>query len=228
MSKRGWGALAIILGVGFSTLPNTVQSIDSGPPLQLTPGAIQESPLSQQMLGEAKEGPVSLFGIRIGTPINITPKYVFVQEDESALRYILRNPTNPEYLIQSVNISKRSHIVVSVEGRTPSGPMNVCRRMLSETLTQLPSRYPRLKDRIEDDVGGTTMHLLSMERAGCSFTERITGMAPLRVPCSSSFVLYCESQSNAFIMQASDTEYTHLAREEAKESAMAPSRNHLD
>jgi hypothetical protein len=97
--------------------------------------------------------------------------------------------------------------------------------MLSETITQLTARYPNLKDRVEDV--GTPTHLLSMDRAGCSYNVTAGGTS-LQVPCSSSFMLYCERDSNAFIIEASDTGYSELARREAKSVARTPARNHLD
>ena len=68
---------------------------------------------------QSQNGPVSLFGIRIGTRLPDSRDYVFVQEDESTLRYILRNTTSPEYLIQAVNISKQSR-VVTIDNRQAS------------------------------------------------------------------------------------------------------------
>jgi hypothetical protein len=175
---------------------------------------------------QAQNGPVSLFGIQIGTPLPDSREYVFVQEDESTLHYILRNTTNPEYLIQGVNISKRSRVVTSVDGRTPTGPVNGCQRMLSETITQLSGRYPALQERV-DDAAGTQWHLLSMNRLGCFLNVQVERTS-LRVPCSSSFLLHCEHLSNAFVIEASDTEFSDLAKQEAGAVARTPKRNHLD
>jgi hypothetical protein len=204
MSKQVWREFGTIgLGVLFLTSLSVAQPID-----------------------QAQNDPVSLFGIRIGTRLPESREYGFIEEDESTLRYGLRNTTNPEYLIQTVNISKQTRVIVSIQGRTPTGPANICQRILSETIAQLHSRYSALRDRV-DDVDGTETHLLSMDRPGCSLSVQLTGTS-LRVPCSSSFLLYCERQSNAFIIQASDTQYTDLARQEAGALARTPKRNHLD
>jgi len=174
----------------------------------------------------AQEGPVSLFGLSIGSPFKDGKDYVFVQEDRDTLRYIRRTSTNPEYLLQGVAISKQSHVVTKIDGRTASGSLNVCQRVLSETSTQLTARYPRLQERV-DDVGGTSWHLLAMNRAGCSFNVN-AGNTSLAVPCSSSFMLHCERDSNAFVIEASDTWFSELAQSEAKSRARSPARNHLD
>jgi hypothetical protein len=113
-----------------------------------------------------------------------------------------------------------------IDGRTATGPINVCHRMLLETSTQLKSRYPELKERI-DEVDGTTWHLLSKERTGCFFNENVARTS-LHIPCSSSFLLRCKRLSNAFVIEASDTEYSKLARDEAEAIAHMPKRNHAD
>src|ERR1700722_13377880 len=115
---------------------------------------------------KAQEKSVSLFGIQIGSVPKLATDYVFVQEVESGVRYILRHTTNPEYLLQGIQISKRSHRIVSIDGRTATGPSNVCQRILAETATQLVTRFPALNTRI-DDIHGTAWHLLTMERSGC-------------------------------------------------------------
>ena len=168
--------------------------------------------------------PVSLFGIQIGTRLPDSPEYRFVQEDETTLDYMLRNTTNPEYLIQSVDISKRSRVVVSIHGRTPAGPASVCQRMLSETMAQLREQYPALRESGKAEPGD---HDPNMVRPSCFLSVQVTGM-PLRVPCSSGFFLYCERQSNAFVIRAEDTEFSDLARREAEAVARLPKRNHLD
>jgi hypothetical protein len=175
---------------------------------------------------KAQEHSVSLFGIRIGALFKATPEYIFVQEDENGIRYLFRHTTNPEYLLQGIQISKRSHRVVSIDGRTATGPSNVCQRTLSETTTQLPDRFPKLKTRI-DDVDGTAWYLLSMERTGC-FTNVSVGSTALQVPCTASFLLHCERLSNAFVIEASDTELSQLAKDEAASTARTPARNHVD
>ena len=177
-------------------------------------------------VGEAQEASVSLFGIAIGSELKTNKDYLFVQENTDTLYYSRRRTTNPEFLLQGVSITPRSHLVVKIDGRTATGPISVCQRMLSETRTQLKSRYPQLKERI-DDVNGTDFHLLSMDRLGCFTNENVNGM-PLRVPCASSFLLHCERLSNAFIIEAADTEYEKLARDEARAIAHMPKRNHLD
>jgi len=96
----------------------------------------------------------------------------------------------------------------------------------SETIAQLHGRYPALRERV-DDIDGTDTQLLSMERPGCFLNVQLERTS-LRVPCSSSFTLYCERQSNAFIIVASDTQFTDLARQEAGAVARSPKRNHLD
>jgi hypothetical protein len=173
-----------------------------------------------------QEGPVSLFGISIGSSFKGNKDFLFVQEDRDTLDYIRRTPTNPEYLLQGIAISKLSHVVIGLDGRTATGPANVCQRMLSETRVQLTARYPRLKERV-DEVDGTAWHLLSMDRPGCAVTESVGGMS-LHIPCTSSFLLHCERLSNAFVIEASDTEYSNLAQEEARSRARSPARNHLD
>lgn len=204
-----------LLGLVLAIYPSSAQTIDSERPPQVTPGGPDEAT-------------VSLFGIRIGTSLNVTREHhVFVEEGKSTLRYLLRNSTNREYLLQAVEISKLSHVVVSVEGRTASGSTDVCQRRLSETVTQLETRYPKLRDRV-DDVAKTTWHLLSMDRPGCFLNVGLDRMSSLRVPCSSSFLLHCERLSNAFIIKASDTEFSNLARDEAETIARTPKRNHLD
>jgi hypothetical protein len=175
---------------------------------------------------KAQEGPVSLFGISIGSSFKSSKDYLFVQEDRDTLYYSRRTPTNSEYLLQGVAISKLSHAVIQLDGRTGIGSANVCHRMLSETTVQLTARYPKLKERI-DDVDGTAWHLLSMDRTGCVFNESVAGMS-LQIPCSSSFLLHCERASNAFVIEASDTEYSHLAQNDARSRARSPARNHLD
>lgn len=175
---------------------------------------------------QAQDSSVSLFGIQIGTLFKVTPEYIFVQEDENGMRYLFRHTTNSDYLLQSAQISKRSHRVVSIDGRTATGPSNVCQRMLSETTSQLRDRFPKLKTRI-DDVDGTAWHLLSMERKGC-FTNVSVGGTALQVPCTASFLLHCERLSNAFVIEASDTELSQLAKDEAASTARTPARNHVD
>ena len=114
--------------------------------------------------------PVSLFGIQIGTRLPDSPEYRFVQEDETTLDYMLRNTTNPEYLIQSVNIAKRSRVVVSIHGRTRAGPASVCQRMLSETLAQLRDRYPALRESGRLEPGDHDPH---MDRPGCFLSYKL-------------------------------------------------------
>jgi hypothetical protein len=114
--------------------------------------------------------PVSLFGIQIGSRLPDSPEYRFVEEDETTLNYMLRNTTNPEYLIQGVNISKRSRVVVSVNGRTPSGSASVCQRMLSETLAQLRDRYPALRESGRLEPGDHDPH---MDRPGCFLSYKL-------------------------------------------------------
>jgi hypothetical protein len=177
-------------------------------------------------IAHAQEAAVTLFGIAIGSKFTPNHDYVFVQENTGTLYYTLRRVTNTEYLLQGVTVSAASHVVVKVDGRTASGPENVCHRMIFETRTQLKTRYPRLKERV-DEVDGTAWHLLSMDRPGCFFNETAAGMS-LRVPCSSSFMLHCERLSNAFVIEASDTEYSKQARDEAQTIAHAPKRDHLD
>jgi hypothetical protein len=173
-----------------------------------------------------QEAPATLFGISIGSKFTPGRDYVFVQENTGTLYYNLRNVSNAEYLLQGVSVSAVSHVVVKVDGRTATGPENVCHRMLFETRAQLKTRYPTLKERI-DEVNGTAWHTLSMQRPGCFFNETAAGMS-LRLPCSSSFILHCERLSNAFVIEASDTEYSKRARDEAQTIAHAPKRDHLD
>jgi hypothetical protein len=175
---------------------------------------------------DAQENYGSLFGVEIGSVLSSSKDFVFVEEDETGLRYIFRHTTNHEYLLQGLKISKKSHRVVSIDGRTATGQYGACHRMLSETSTQLIARYPTLKMRV-DDVDGTSWHLLSMERPAC-FTNETVGSTFLRIPCTASFLLHCERQSNAFVIEASDTELSKLARDEAATTARAPARNHLD
>jgi hypothetical protein len=177
-------------------------------------------------VANAQENYVSLFGVQIGSVLSVVKDFVFVEEDETRLRYIFRHTTNPEYLLQGLTISKRSHRVVSIDGRTATGQSNVCQRMLSETSTQLIGKYPTLGTRL-DDVDGTAWHLLSMERPAC-FTNETVGGTFLRIPCTASFLLHCERQSNAFVIEASDTELSKLAKDEAAITARTPARNHLD
>jgi hypothetical protein len=108
----------------------------------------------------------------------------------------------------------------------PTGPAKTCQRILSETTAQLHTRYPALRDRV-DDADGTEWHLLSIERQGCFFSEQLDRMS-LRVPCTSSFLLHCERLSNAFLIEASDNGFSHLAKQEAGAVAHTPKRNHLD
>ena len=169
---------------------------------------------------------ISLFGIALGDKFVASKDYIPVQEEENDLYYSRKQPTNPEYLLQGVGISKTSHIVVKVDGRTPPGPFEHCQRILSETVLQLTARYPKLSGR-RDEVDGTTWHNLGMTRTACSVTENVAGMS-LRLPCGTTFYLHCERLSNAFVIEATDDEYQHIAREEAKALAMSPKRNHLD
>jgi hypothetical protein len=177
-------------------------------------------------IADAQDAPVSLFGIAIGSPFKPSKDYIFVQEERDTLYYSRHKVSNPEYLLQGVAISKSSHVVVKVDGRTATGTASKCERMLAETVAQLNSRYPRLKERI-GDVDGTSWHLLSMDRRGCAFNESVGGMS-LHLACSSSFLLRCERLSNSFVIEAADTEYTKLARDEAKATARSPGGNHLD
>jgi hypothetical protein len=172
--------------------------------------------------------PVSLFGISLGSPFKGGKGYTFVREDQNVLQYILHNTTNPEYLIQGVEVSKLSHVIIKISGRAAHGPPNVCQRMVSETISQLTARYPNLTDRPVDLGGITATHVLSMERAGCSYDENVGRMSLQGIKCSSSFTLYCERGSNAFLIEASDTGYSNLARREAESLARSPARNHLD
>ncbi len=175
---------------------------------------------------QAQEAPATLFGITIGSQFTPSRDYVFVQENTGTLYYSLRKVTNQDYLLQGVAVSAGSHVVVKVDGRTASGSEAACQRMLFETRTQLKARYPKLKERV-DDVAGTAWHLLSFDRPGCFFNVTVGGTS-LRVPCSSSFMLHCERLSNAFVIEASDTEYSKRARDEAQTIARSPKRNHLD
>ena len=127
-------------------------------------------------VGEAQEAPVSLFGIAIGSELKANKDYLFVQEGADTLYYSRRRTSNPEFLLQGVSITPSSHLVVKIDGRTATGPINVCQRMLNETRTQLKSRYPQLKERI-DDVNGTDFHLLSMRTCRNEITW-IEGRAP--------------------------------------------------
>jgi hypothetical protein len=174
----------------------------------------------------AQEPPVSLFGMAIGSQFTPSRDYIFVQEDTGSLYYSLKRPTNSEYLLQGVSVSVVSHVVVRIDGRTTAGSENSCQRMLFETTAQLKQRYPQLKERI-DETNGTRWHLLSMDRPGCFFNETVAATT-LRLACSSGFTLHCERLSNAFVIEASDTEYAKRARDEAQTIARTPKRDHLD
>jgi hypothetical protein len=177
-------------------------------------------------ISDAQEGYVSLFGIRLGSQFTQGSDYRFIQEDASGLSYLRTTPTNPSYLLQSVLVSPLSHIVVRIDGRTASGPEYVCQRTLQETRIQLKVRYPSLKERV-DDAGGMPWYLLSVDRHGCFLNETAAGLT-LHLPCSASFMLHCERLSNAFVIEASDTEYRKRARDEVEAIARSPDRNHLD
>src|SRR6516164_5810274 len=109
-------------------------------------------------------------------------------------------------------------------GRTASGSASVCQRMLSETMAQLRDRYPALRESGKLDPGDHDPHMV---RPGCFLSVQLQGMT-LRPPCSTGFSLYCERQSNAFVIRAEDTEFSDLARREAEAIARSPKRNHLD
>jgi hypothetical protein len=65
-----------------------------------------------------------------------------------------------------------------------------------------------------DEVNGTVHHPLSYERKNYSFTEQAASMS-LRLPCSSSFRVYCQADFSWLFITASDTQYSNLARDEA-------------
>jgi hypothetical protein len=56
--------------------------------------------LASLSVAQPVNGPVALFGIQIGARLPDTREHVFVEEDATTLHYILRNTTNPDYLIQ--------------------------------------------------------------------------------------------------------------------------------
>jgi hypothetical protein len=130
-----------------------------------------------------------------------------------------------EFLTQGIEISKLSRTIVSVNAMAPYQTEAACSRQVAEIVIQLNNRFPGLTEKITE-AGGTVFHVLSRNRANCSW-KTTAGSMSLTVPCSSNFTVYCSGGRSLFL-EASDTGYRAQAREEAKEYALKSGRKQLD
>jgi hypothetical protein len=170
-----------------------------------------------RVLAVAEEPLPSLFGFSIGQRLLEKSGLRPINEEETYFIFARRDSKNKEYALQNIGVSKLTNTIVRVFGTAFHKDVGSCRRQEFEIITQLRERYPLLRDKV-DEVNGTVHHLLSYERKGCSFMDHVAGM-DLRIPCSSSFHVYCQADSNWLFITASDTQYSKLAHDEADHRA---------
>jgi hypothetical protein len=174
--------------------------------------------------GTALSQSIALFGFEIGKKQASVEGLRLVQE-ETDYFYYARTSTNKEFLTQGIGISKLSRTIVSVNAMAPYQTEAACSRQVAEIVIQLNNRFPGLTEKITE-AGGTVFHVLSRNRANCSW-KTTAGNMNLTVPCSCNFTVYCSGGRSLFL-EASDTGYRAQAREEAKEYALKSGRKQLD